>query len=83
MAMDEINPEHPVTSGLHDHWHKIVAVLLHKLSPGQEVVLTAHDIAAVNQLFGYDQPAVLAHDKKDGLHLSLVSMSKAKRMGMV
>ena len=26
----EYNPNHPVTQAAHDHWHKIVAVLLHK-----------------------------------------------------
>lgn len=27
--MDELNPNHPVTSELHDHWHKLCALALH------------------------------------------------------
>lgn len=28
MCIDEINPNHPVTREVHDHWHKIVALLM-------------------------------------------------------
>lgn len=28
--MMELNPNHPMTSGIREHWHKIVAVMLFK-----------------------------------------------------
>lgn len=28
--MTELNPNHPVTREMHDHWHKLVGVLLYK-----------------------------------------------------
>lgn len=28
--MTELNPNHPVTAAVHDHWHKLCGVLLYK-----------------------------------------------------
>ena len=34
---DELNPNHPATREVHDHWHKIAALMMFKMgvrSPG-------------------------------------------------
>jgi hypothetical protein len=41
----ELNPNHPVTQEVHDHWHKIVAILLHKFGK-REVTITMADVQA-------------------------------------
>jgi hypothetical protein len=75
--MDEINPSHPVTKSLHDQWHKLCMILLDRL--GEEQIITITDV----ELFAakYPDHAILAHDQKDGLHLKVVTMAQARRMG--
>lgn len=74
---DEINPEHPVTSSLRGHWHKIAALLLFKW--GQRVVvIRKRDIEDFTRTWG-DDAAVLAHDKKDDLQLSLLTAEEAQK----
>lgn len=75
--MDEINPNHPVTAGARDHWHKLCAILLHKFDL-EPVVITTSDF----ERFIHDYPdhAVLLHDTKDGLHLRIVSRAEAERL---
>lgn len=69
--MSEVNPEHPVTEMLHDHWHKICAVLLMRLGleAGKgEIVITAQDVIKLG-----DGANIITHDQHDGIHLFLVS----------
>jgi hypothetical protein len=80
MAIEEINPEHRVTSTLHDHWHKLLAVVLFKLKVN-EITITAADIGAMEAQFPGGMPCILAHEKKDGLHLSVISEEEARRKG--
>jgi hypothetical protein len=77
-AEEEVNPEHRVTKTLHAHWHKVCLALLVKLSPNKEIVITPKDMDKIANLFPGDDPAILAHDKSDGLHLSVISMKWAK-----
>ena len=79
LLSDELNPDHPVTRTLHDQWHKMCFMLLHKLNDGKEVIITAED---VNQMAArYPDHAILVHDKKDGLHLRIVTMKEAEKLG--
>lgn len=71
----EINPNHPVTKNLHDHWHKLVGVMMHKLGV-REVRIVPEDMQ-----FLLDTPmAVVAHDKADGLYVSLVTMEEGRKI---
>ena len=72
-----LNPENPLVAAAENNWHKIVGVLIHKLKL-PEIVITADDF----QAFVRDHPdsAVLMHDKKDGLHLMVVTMEQAKAL---
>lgn len=76
--IEEINPEHPVTSKLHAEWHKLLAVVMHKFNLG-EVVITSRDITDMEHSFPEGMPCILAHDKKDGIHLSLITEEEARR----
>jgi len=73
----EVNPNHPVTAAVHDHWHKIVALLMHKFELGH-VVITGQDLAAFER--EYPNHAIMIHDKRDGIHLRMVSMEEADRL---
>lgn len=70
----ELNPKNPVTIATRDQWHKIAALILHKLSPGGEVVITAEDIMEVQN------SVIVCHDKIDGLHIYLTDSETGKQM---
>lgn len=78
---EEVNPDHPVTSKLHTEWHKVCLAIMVKLGV-EEVVITTSDIGKMEALFPGDDPAILAHDKADGLHIRVISMTEAKRLGV-
>lgn len=79
IAMIERNPNHRVTSALHDHWHKLLAIVLHKHRHDlpRDVVVTAADLNAF-EAAGHIN--IVAHDKPDGLHLLLVDDAEAERL---
>lgn len=64
----ELNPSNPVTAGLHDHWHKLAAMLMIKQGL-KEITITEADLNAVGAR--KEMPVVLCHDRKDGLKLIL------------
>jgi len=77
---DELNPEHPLTRGLNEQWHKLAAIMLHKMElRGQpEVTITPADI---DRFVGaYPEGGIVAHDRADGLHLMLVSHDQAEAL---
>lgn len=73
----ELNPNHAATQQLHDHWHKMVAILLHRYG---DVVITLEEIHAMPV-----DVAVVFQELNDGLHLSLIdgpaAMELARREG--
>jgi hypothetical protein len=77
----ELNPNHRVTAALHDQWHVIMAVLLHKHRHDlpRDVVITPDDIVRFQRAYP-GHGAVVAHDKKDGLHLRLVQQDEANTL---
>lgn len=64
----ELNPNHPVTSGLHDHWHKVLAIVMKKHGIA-ETLVRPEDIDAIEK--SGRMPTILAHDTKDGLWIKL------------
>jgi hypothetical protein len=70
----ELNPEHPVTKSMHDQWHKIVALVMQKLG-SVEVVITSDDILKLGA-----KMAVVAQEKADGLHISLMTIEEGERL---
>jgi hypothetical protein len=77
----EINPHHHITETVHDHWHKIAALLLHRLGVRRgsgEVLITMAD---VKELAKYDNDvAVVIHEKTDGIHLRIVTMAEGEKL---
>jgi len=43
--VSELNPNHPVTREVHEQWHKIAAIMLHKMGR-QKLRITIADLQA-------------------------------------
>lgn len=72
--MTELNPNHPVTATMHDHWHKLVGVLLYKF--GLDVVeIMQADIEGFAEHI--DGGAVAVEEKGGRLVLRLVVGAEA------
>lgn len=76
---DELNPEHPVTSALHEQWHKLCMILMDRLGES-EILITEDEIKAWGEK--YPDHAILAHAHKDGLTLKVVTMEEGRRLTM-
>ena len=71
----ELNPNHPMTSTMHDQWHKIVALLMLKLRQ-KHVEISAADIEKLVK----NPSAVTIQTKGEKLILDLVPMAEAERL---
>ncbi|MGH6624151.1 MAG: hypothetical protein ACREBN_09275 [Burkholderiaceae bacterium] len=67
----ELNPNHPVTWAMRDQWHKIAALIMHKLGE-DSLVITVDDIESLGEGM-----AVAVQEKVDGIHVDLVTMDAA------
>lgn len=76
MSASNLNPNHPVTQAMDTEWHKIVAILMHKLGLN-EVELTEADINAF-VTSGY--AAVTIHAGETTLRLNLATEAEAERL---
>ena len=74
----EVNPEDPITQSLRGQWHKVLAFVMQKLGV-DHVIVTADDLSAAMSRFP-NGPAIVAHDKADGLHIRLVDMAQGQAM---
>ncbi|SDF84475.1 hypothetical protein [Thalassobaculum litoreum] len=70
----EMNPNHPVTQKISDHWHKLAGLLMVKFG-AEHVVITAADIEAMAIRPGGLNITIQELD--DGLHLRLVDNREA------
>jgi hypothetical protein len=75
--MSEINPNHPVTREVHDHWHKIVAILLHKFGY-KELRITMADLQACERDF--PDGAVVIKANNDDFLLWLITADEAREL---
>lgn len=66
----ELNPNHKVTQDIHDHWHKIAALLMSKFGK-DHVIITMDDI---DNLIG---SSIVIEEKNNELHLSIVDKKTA------
>jgi len=69
----EVNPDHPMTLGVRQQWHKIVALLLMRSGPAS---FSSDDFAAL----GAANVAVAVDDHHDTLNVRLVSAAEAQRL---
>lgn len=73
--MGELNPNHPVTQQVHEHWHKIAAIMMQKL--GQSAVeITEADVLAL----GDNDKAVVADCRGGRMVIRLISMEEARKI---
>lgn len=71
----ELNPNHPVTREVHDHWHKIVGILLLKMGK-DSVEITEADVIALG-----DNQMSVAFDTRGGkCFVRLLSMEEGERL---
>jgi hypothetical protein len=73
--VSELNPNHAVTTAVREQWSTIAALIMHKLGRAH-VVLTVDDLNAI----AADPQAIVVQEKRDGLHLRLVSMEEGERL---
>lgn len=73
--IEERNPNHPITRTVHDHWHKIAAMIMLKL--GLRIVTITH--ADLVKFAGEDIDIVL-HEHDKVLDIKLVSKEEGERL---
>ena len=73
--MNELNPNHPVTNAMREHWHVVVAIIMQKHDL-QEVVITESDIADIM----HNQKAISSQELPDGLHIRIHTLDEAKAL---
>ncbi|MFZ1007672.1 MAG: hypothetical protein WAN65_12595 [Candidatus Sulfotelmatobacter sp.] len=71
----ELNPNHPTTSNMHDHWHKIAALLVMRTQKRRTTIT----LDEVNQLAA-DNVAITMKETAAGIELQVVSMDEGKRL---
>jgi hypothetical protein len=70
----ELNPNHPVTRGIHDHWHKIAALVMVHFGVTQVTI----PISELKQLEGLN---ICIHpDDEKGIQLLIVNDKEAARL---
>lgn len=72
--MNELNPNHPVTSAMRDQWHKLAAILMHKHGL-THVVITSEDMESMGS-----EMCVMVQASADGIHLRLITMAEGERL---
>jgi hypothetical protein len=73
--VSELNPNHPVTREVHDHWHKVCGILMMKL--GKDAVeITESDVTAL----GDNERAVVADCRGGRFVVRLVTMEEGEKL---
>lgn len=75
--MRELNPEHPVTQMVHDQWHTLCALVMHKLKT-MHVVISPADV----ERFSAERAGgcIVVQELADGLHLRFVDEATAEKL---
>lgn len=75
--MTELNPNHPVTQKIHDHWHKIVGILLARM-PGCRTEITEREIDEWGAK--YEGHSVVVKDSQGKLTLWIAGPEESKKL---
>lgn len=73
----ELNPNHKTTEAMHEQWHKICAILMHKFDL-KHVCITSADIE--RSLKDQNGLFITMQELPDGLHLKMVTEEEAIRL---
>ena len=71
-----LNPNHPVTQAMSQQWHKICAVMM-CVADVDHMVITPLDI---QKFQASDRRAIAMEEKKDGMHIRLLTMEEAQEL---
>jgi hypothetical protein len=74
----EMNPHHPVTEQLHEHWHKIAALIMRKAGLSK-LTITLEDSELFGSLPPASMPTILVHSHKDSMDVLLMPLDEARR----
>lgn len=74
--MLELNPNHPTTQGVHDHWHKLCALVMLKLNV-RTVKFTEAELASFCEAANIN---IVADTRGNTLTLRLVDDAEAQRL---
>lgn len=74
--MRELNPNHPVTTRVHDHWHKLCALVMLKLNKS-EIVFSERE---VEDFATHGNINIVVIDKDRKLTLRIVDDAEAERL---
>lgn len=69
--MSELNPNHPMTCSIRDHWHKLCAAVVRKYAAGHAVI-TIDDMTVPPEGFN-----ITCEEVNDAIHLRIVSDAEA------
>lgn len=72
--MRELNPNHPTTRAVSEHWHALAAVLMRKLGT-EHVVITEPDLERMKP-----GECIVVQELHDGLHLRIVDEVTAEKL---
>lgn len=72
----ELNPNHPVTSAMNQQWHKIVALLMHKMGKSKVEISVAEIEAFANS----GDKAVAIQEQGTNIVLTLIPMAEAQKL---
>lgn len=73
----ELNPNNPTTKAVHAQWHKLCALLMHKLKL-DHVVITPDDLVQLIDVPGGVN--ITVREDIEGIHLRLVGDAQAARL---
>ena len=73
---DQLNPNHPVTKEVHEHWHKIAALMMFKMGVKKYVISPDE----VFRAFKEDLNITVKFSDEQGIILTLVDSTEAERL---
>ncbi len=71
----ELNPNHPATTRVRDHWHKICAILMLKFGK-TDVEITLEDL----ELIADNEKAIVIDERGGRCFIRLVTMEEGERL---
>ncbi len=69
----ELNPNHPVTRAVSEHWHKIAALLMFKYK-------IEHAVITIDDIKNMPNSAIAVQELSDGIHIRLIDGADAERL---
>lgn len=75
----ELNPRHPAVNAMHDHWHKMAGLIMHKLGVN-DIQFSGSDVEEFGRMFPDDRPSVVIGEKDGVLRVRLLPEKEAVRL---